>query len=255
MKVTFLGTGTSMGVPVAGGFGADHIKGDPRNERYRTSAWVQTEETSIVIDTSPEFRLQTIRAGIKQIDLLLITHQHMDHTAGLDDLRIFNYVQESPIPLYTNRQTAKAIKRRFEYMFGPDRYPGAVSVDISYIDDPVSFKDCRITPIPVNHGNLDILGYRINDFSYITDAKRLSNEAKEIINGSKKMVLSGLRWEPEHPTHMTIPQAASIAHELDIPETYLVHMNSYVNHKETNEKLARQYGNVKLAYDQLVITV
>jgi len=255
MKVTFLGTGTSMGVPVAGGFTAKDMGHDPRNQRYRTSAWVQTEKTSIVIDTSPEFRLQTIRAGIKHIDLLLVTHEHMDHTAGLDDLRIFNYVQESSIPLYTNTRTEKAIKRRFDYMFGSNRYPGAVSVDIRHINGPIEFRDCHITPLSINHGNLEILGFRINDFTYITDAKMVPEATRAKIRGSKVMVLSGLRWSPQHPTHLTIPEAAKIVKEIGVPRAWLVHMNSYVKHRETNARLAKEYGNVQLAYDQLTITV
>jgi len=255
MDVTFLGTGTSMGVPVAGGFGFDKHKTDPRNQRYRTSAWVQTERTSIIIDTSPEFRLQTIRAGIKKIDLVLVTHEHMDHTAGLDDLRIYNYVQDAAIPLFTKKRTADAIKRRFDYMFGPDRYPGAVSVDITYIDEPIEFKDCLITPLKVYHGKLEILGFRINDFTYITDVKALPDETLDKIRGSKKMVLGGLRWAPEHPTHLTIPEAATIAEKLDIPETYLVHMNTYVEHKQIESRLLEEFRNVHLAYDQLTIHV
>ena len=130
MKCTFLGTGTSMGVPVAGGFGSENTNGDPRNQRYRCSIWVETDETSLIVDTGPEFRLQTIRSNIKRVDAVLITHEHMDHIAGLDDLRSYNYVQKSAIPLYTSPRAANSIRQRFNYMFGDNKYPGSTSIDI-----------------------------------------------------------------------------------------------------------------------------
>lgn len=252
MKLTFLGTGTSMGVPVAGGFGSELLDGDPRNERYRCSAWVRHNGTSVLIDTSPEFRLQTIRAGIRKIDLVLITHEHMDHIAGLDDLRAYNFAQKEPIPLFTCERTAESIRSRFDYMFGEDKYPGSASIDIHVMREPVKFQGLTITPLPVNHGKIDILGYRLNDLSYMTDIKRVPESTKELVRGSKVLVLSGLRWKPEHPTHMTIPQAVELAEEMEIERTYLIHMNVYVNHRESSRKLP---DHVRLAYDQLEIEV
>ena len=252
MKLTFLGTGTSMGVPISGGFGKEKLSGDPRDIRWRCSAWIQTKETSVVIDTGPEFRLQTLRSGLKRVDLVLITHEHMDHIAGLDDLRPFCLKQDQSLPLYTSKDTKEAIKRRFEYMFGPKRYPGATSVDMKVITEPVQFRDVTITPLPVVHGNVEVMGFRVNDISYLTDVKAIPETTKELIKGSKLLVLSGLRWKPEHPTHMTIPEARDVAQELDIPQTYLIHMNSYVNHEETNRKLPE---HIQLAYDQLTVEI
>ncbi len=241
-----------MGVPVAGGFGSDHINSDPRNLRTRCSAWVETKKSSLLIDAGPEFRLQSIRAGIKRIDGVLITHEHMDHVSGLDDLRSFNYAQKSSIPVYTSGQCINSIKKRFDYMFGPEKYAGATSLDLKEISTPHKFKDVIINPLPCTHGKLEILGFRINDLSYLTDVKSIPEKTKELIKGSKVLILSGLRWEPEHPTHLTIPEAVDLIKELGIPEAYLIHMNSYVDHHKSNERLPK---HVKLAYDQQVIEI
>jgi phosphoribosyl 1,2-cyclic phosphate phosphodiesterase len=244
-----LGTGTSMGVPVAGGFGKQDT-GDPRDERFRCSAWVQTEKTSILIDIGPEFRLQTLRSGLRRIDLLLITHEHIDHIGGLDDLRPFNYVQKHSIPVYTTQSCKDSIMHRFDYMFEPNKTPGSVNIDIHVPDEAVTFQDCKITPLTVYHGSLKVYGYRINDLTYITDANSIPDKAKEQIKGSKVLVLNALRWTPSHPTHFTIPEAVELAQQLDVPQTYLIHMSSHVNHEETNNKLPE---NIRLAYDQLFV--
>lgn len=252
MQLTFLGTGTSMGVPVAGGFDKEYLDGDPRNIRWRCSAWIQTEEASILIDAGPEFRLQSVRSGLSHIDLVLVTHEHMDHISGLDDLRPFCYKQQQSIPVYSSSPCLQAIRRRFEYMFGSDKYPGATSLDLHEVTGSFSFRDADIIPLPAVHGRIEVLGYRINDVSYLTDVKEIPKSTKEKIRGSTLLVLDGLRWKPKHPTHMTIPEAVSVAGELGVPQTYLIHMNSRVNHEKTNERLPE---HVRLAYDQLTVTI
>ena len=252
MKLTFLGTGTSMGVPVAGGFGEQRLSNDPRNIRTRCSAWIQTDASSLLIDAGPEFRMQSIRAKIKRIDHVLITHEHMDHVSGLDDLRAYNFIQKSPIPVYTSNQCIKSIQKRFDYMFGENKYQGSTSLQLNEITNRKLFGDLEVTPLPCNHGKLKILGFRINDLCYLTDVKEIPDSTKELIKGAKVIVLSGLRWEPQHPTHLTIPEAVDLINELGTPEGYLIHMNSYVDHETSNKKLP---DHIKLAYDQQVIQI
>ncbi len=252
MKFTFLGTGTSMGVPVAGGFGLDRIKKDPRNFRTRCSAWIQTDKSSLLIDPGPEFRIQSIKAGIERIDRVLITHEHMDHISGIDDLRAYNYVQKSSIPLHSSAQCIESIKKRFDYLFGPEKYAGSTSLDLQEIKGREEHDDLSITPLPCRHGKMDILGFRINKLSYLTDVKEIPEQTKELIKGSNVLVLSGLRWEPKHPTHLTIPEAVQVIEELNIPRGFLIHMNSYVDHQSSNERLP---DHIQLAYDQQVVDV
>ncbi|WP_428235670.1 MBL fold metallo-hydrolase [Gracilimonas sp.] len=253
MKITFLGTGTSMGVPVAGGFRREELSHDPRNERTRCSVWIQVHGKSILIDAGPEFRVQSIRSRIKKIDHFLITHEHMDHVSGIDDLRVYSYINKAPIPAYTSGQCIESIHKRFDYMFGENKYPGSTSLDLNEVT--TSFKldeKIEVTPLPVQHGDLDILGFRVNDFSYLTDVKHIPDDTLELIKGSKVIALSALRWEPQHPTHLTISEAVEVLENLNIPEAYLIHMNSYVDHEPTNKKLP---DHIKLAYDQLSIQV
>lgn len=252
MKLTFLGTGTSMGVPVAGGFGSEIPTGDVRDTRWRTSAWIQTKDSSILIDAGLEFRLQSLRSGIKRIDYLLITHEHTDHVGGLDDLRSYNYVQNQVIPVVTTPSCKESIERRFYYMFGPNKTPGSVDLDITTSANPFWFRDCKITPLPVMHGTLKVYGYRINDLAYITDSNYISEETFELIKGCKVLVLNALRWEPEHPTHFTIPQAVEMVKKSGISEAYFVHMNSYVHHAEISKRLPT---NIKLAFDTQTIHI
>ncbi|HBQ61041.1 MAG TPA: MBL fold metallo-hydrolase [Balneolaceae bacterium] len=252
MKITFLGTGTSMGVPVAGGFQREKITHDPRNERTRCSVWIEEKGESILIDAGPEFRIQSIQAKLQKVDHLLITHEHMDHVAGLDDLRVFSYINDAPIPVYTYPRCIESIKRRFDYMFGKDKYPGSTSLDLREVTKSFNLGEVEVTPLPIKHGNLDIMGFRVGDFSYLTDVKHIPEETKDLIRGSKVVAMGALRWKPEHPTHQTIPEAVEVINEMEIPKAYLIHMNGYVDHEPSNQKLPK---HIKLAYDRMVLEI
>lgn len=252
MKLTFLGTGTSMGVPVAGGFLREKLAHDPRNERNRCSVWIRSENHSFLIDVSPEYRIQSIRSGIKEIDFVLVTHEHMDHIGGLDELRMYNYKNKKPIPIYTTATAIESIKNRFSYMFGENKYPGSTSLDLFEISDVLKVDQITITPLPVKHGSLEILGFRINNTAYLTDVSDIPDSTKALIKGCTTIILSALRWEPEHPTHLTIPQAVGLINKFDVKKGYLIHMNSDVDHVTANQKLP---PHIKLAFDMQTITI
>ena len=199
-----------MGVPVAGGFYKEGLIPDSRNIRNRCSAWIQQEGFSLVIDIGPEFRLQSISAGINQIDAVLITHEHMDHIAGIDDLRMYNYIKKDSIPVYTPPSAIKSIKTRFHYLFGAERYPGSAKISFHTIHNPVKIGPFTITAIPAKHGRLDIIGFKINDLCYLTDVKELPKESLSLIEGAKVLILSSLRWEPKHPTPLSNPDAVAV---------------------------------------------
>lgn len=240
-----------MGVPVAGGFKREELAHDPRNERTRCSAWIQSDSCSLLIDVGPEFRIQSIRSGIRSVDHVLITHEHMDHIGGIDDLRMYNYLRKDSIPVYTTESAVSSIEQRFDYLFGENKYPGSTSLDLKVMTAAMELDGIQITPLPVKHGSLDILGFRINSIAYLTDVKEVPESTLELIKDCELVILSALRWEPEHPTHLTIPQAVDIINDLGVPKAYLIHMNSFVDHEETNKRLP---SHIRLAYDMLSFT-
>jgi phosphoribosyl 1,2-cyclic phosphate phosphodiesterase len=249
LVLTFLGTGTSMGVPVAGGFGSDRPTGDPRDERYRTSAWIRSETTNIVIDIGPEFRLQSLRSGIRLIDTVLITHEHTDHIGGLDDLRSYMYATGVPVPVMAHPRTAADIRTRFHYMFEPGKTPGSLDIDFLPVK-PCRIGDIDITPIPVTHGEMEILAYRLNDIVYVTDANAVDEHALSMMADADILVLNALRWKPAHPTHFTVPEAVDMARRVGAKRTYFVHMSTAVRHADVQSRLP---AGMMLAYDQLEV--
>ncbi len=230
------------------------MSSDPRDKRQRVSALIESDTTKIIIDTGPDFRAQMLARNIGKLDAVLYTHYHYDHIAGFDDLRAFQFLK-IPVPMcYANQETLDVIKRTFPYAFGEAKqYGGGVpNIPFTLIDSmPFTIGDMLVEPIPVDHGKLTTLGYRIGNFAYLTDCNRISVASKEKLRNLDVLVLDGLRYEP-HPTHFSIEESVAIAKELKPKMTYLTHMNHDVHHAEAEAKLPQ---NVRLGYDGLSIDV
>lgn len=254
LKVWFLGTGTSQGIPV---IGSDHpvcLSSDPRDKRLRVSVWIYWEGHSYVIDCGPDFRQQMLSSKCPKIDGILFTHEHADHTAGLDDIRPFNF-RQGDIPIYAHKRVLKSLKSRFDYIFeDTNRYPGAPSVSVHEVENGHSFLlgDKIAEPISVMHGSLDIFGYRIGELAYLTDAKYVATEEIEKLRGVKVLIVSALREEP-HATHFSLSEALSFIDQVKPERAYLIHISHLMGFHE--EVQARLPQNVFLAYDNLEITI
>jgi phosphoribosyl 1,2-cyclic phosphate phosphodiesterase len=254
LKIYFLGTGTSQGIPV---IGSDHpvCKSDnPKDKRLRVSVMISWDNTTIVIDCGPDFRQQMLASGCTKIDAILFTHEHADHTAGLDDIRPFNF-RQGALPIFAQERVIKNLEKRFDYIFETEnRYPGAPTVQINEIIDSVPFtlKDKTIIPIKINHGSLPILGFRIDDFAYLTDVKTIDSEEIEKLAGVKVLVVNALREQP-HETHFNLEEALDFIKIVQPQKTYLTHISHLFGfHDEIQKKLP---ANVFLAYDNLEIEV
>lgn len=222
-----------------------------KDKRLRSSILVESETTSIVVDTTPDFRYQMLRAGVQKLDAVLFTHPHKDHIAGLDDVRAYNYFQQKPMELYTNSLTEEAIKREFAYAFSDKKYPGIPQLNLNTIDEkPFMIGDIQVIPILVWHLKMPVLGFRFGSFTYITDANRIDEEEKEKMKGSDTIVLNALRKE-SHISHFTLGEAVALVHELKIPTAWFTHMSHQIGlHETINESLP---GGINLAYDGLTI--
>ncbi len=251
MKITFLGTGTSQGIPVIACDCAVCRSTDPHNKRLRTSVWIQVKGKSFVIDTGPDFRQQMLRANVREVDAAIFTHQHKDHTAGLDDIRAFNHRQQMDIPLYGRESVLNQIQSEFAYAFSEQRYPGVPHFELHPIENkPFEVSGVTFTPIEVMHHKLAVYGYRVGDFTYITDANYISEEEQQKIRGSKVLVLDTLQKEP-HLSHFTLSQALELIARLEVPQAYLTHISHKLGlHAEVEKELP---ANVRLAYDELVL--
>lgn len=253
MKFTFLGTGTSQGVPVITCTCEVCSSSDMKDKRTRTSLLVQSEMTTIVIDTGPDFRAQMLRERVQDLDAVLFTHGHKDHVAGLDDIRPFNYLLGKTIAVYAEERVQDILKKEFSYAFQPQDYPGAPQIQLHTIDEtPFVVGDIAITPIRVMHKDLPVLGFRIGDFTYITDANHISENELQKIKGSKVLVLNALRREA-HFSHFNLAQAIDIAEALKPQQVYFTHISHHLGLYETVE--AELPEQMHLAYDGLQVVL
>ena len=252
MKVVFLGTGTSQGVPVVACDCEVCQSSDSNDKRLRTSILVEVGDTRFVIDTGPDFRYQMLRENVQHIDAILYTHEHKDHIAGMDDVRAFNYkMKGAAIDIYATKNVEKALRNDFHYVFADFKYPGIPNINIIPIGNkPFKIKDIEIIPIEVMHYKLPVLGFRINDFTYITDANFISEKEKEKIKGSKVLVLNALRKQ-EHISHFTFDEALALMSEFNPQKGYLTHISHQLG---THEDISKELpDNVELAFDGLTL--
>lgn len=253
MTVTFLGTGTSQGVPVIACHCPICTSADPRDQRLRSSVMLSLNDRNVVIDTGPDFRQQMLRAQVQRLDGVVFTHEHKDHIAGLDDIRAFNYFQREKMNVYCTEAVEIALKREFAYAFSDFKYPGIPEIELNRItNSSFDVAGMTLTPIEVMHMKMPVYGYRIGDFTYITDANYISDSEKEKIKGSKVLVLNALRRE-KHPSHYTLDEALALVEELQPEQTYFTHISHQLGlHEEVSKELP---SNVHLAYDGLTITI
>jgi len=253
LKIVFLGTGTSSGVPMIACKCRVCTSPDPKDKRLRSSIMVESDTTRLVVDTTPDFRYQMLRANVDRLDAVIFTHPHKDHIAGLDDIRAFNYFQQQSIRVFANQLTQMAIRREFAYIFSDEKYPGIPQIDLIDINDqPFVVGDIEVTPIKVWHLNMPVLGFRFGRFTYITDANRIEEKEQQKILGSEYLVLNALRNEA-HISHFTLGEAVALSRQLHIPQARFTHISHQLGrHQEVNNSLPE---NMELAFDNLVIFV
>lgn len=251
LTITFLGTGTSTGIPMIACSCAVCTSANPKNTRLRSSILVQSHHTAFVIDTTPDFRYQMLREDVKKLDAVLFTHPHKDHVAGLDDVKAFCYFSGKPMDVYANEITEKALRREYMYIFEDNKYPGIPEVNLHSIDlEPFFIGDIPVIPILVWHLKMPVLGFRLGNFTYITDANRIDEEEREKIKGSEVMVLNALRHK-EHISHFSLSEAITLVQQLEVPRGYFTHISHQLGlHEEVSNELPQ---GIALAYDRLQI--
>ncbi|MGD1840290.1 MAG: MBL fold metallo-hydrolase [Thermonemataceae bacterium] len=251
MRVTFLGTGTSQGIPVIACDCPVCQSKDIHDKRLRTSVLIEVDDLTLVIDTGPDFRQQMLRAKVQKLDAVLYTHEHKDHTAGMDDVRSFNFKQKKDMPIYAREKVLEQLKREFAYVFAEHKYPGVPSVEPHIITNlPFCVEDLKVTPIEVLHYKLPVFGFRIKDFTYITDANAISDAEMSKIKNSEVIVINALQKE-DHISHFTLQQALEVIEQLQPKQAYLTHISHKMGfHAEVSKELP---PHVAIAYDGLSI--
>ena len=256
VRATLLGTGTSTGVPVIGCSCRVCTSDDPRDRRLRCACFVETNGLNLLIDAGPDFRTQALRAGIRQIDTLLVTHHHFDHVAGLDDLRPFFFDNKTPVTCYTHPDSATTLRKMYWYIFEDGSYPGIAKLELAEVTSPFHVtgrynpsNSVLVTPIEAFHADMPVLGFRIGSFAYLTDTNRIPPESMEKLRNLDVLVLDALRRQP-HRSHFTIPQAIEVAQQISAKKTIFTHMTHTVLYEEENDRLPE---GISLGYDGLVI--
>ena len=253
LKITFLGTGTSTGIPMIGCHCAVCASHNLKDKRLRASVLIESDQTTIVIDTTPDFRYQMLRINNARLDAVLFTHPHKDHIAGLDDIRAYNFFQQKPMDVYANALTAEALKREFAYVFADKKYPGIPQINLFTIDEtPFFIGDIQLQPFTVWHHKMPVYGFRFGKFTYITDANKIDEPVKQLIKGSDVIVLNALRNE-QHISHFNLKEAVELVQELRIPNAYFTHISHQLGlHDEVEKKLPK---GIHLGYDGLQLIV
>lgn len=253
MKIVFLGTGTSGGVPMIGCDCVVCHSPDKRDKRLRASILMEINRVSIVIDTGPDFRYQMLRENVKRVDGILMTHSHKDHIAGLDDIRAFNFFMRQSIPVWASPDTEKALRREYAYAFETPQYPGVPQMDIHPFDN-ATFKACgiEVTPVRTLHARMEVYGFRIGGFVYITDANRIPEEEFSKLQNAEVLVLNALRTE-QHPSHFTLEEAIEIGKRSGARTVYFTHMSHQMGLHEAMEKTLPE--NMHFAYDGLTLNL
>jgi phosphoribosyl 1,2-cyclic phosphate phosphodiesterase len=251
LKIIFLGSGTSSGVPMIGCDCEVCTSVNKKDKRLRSSILVQSANTTLVVDTGPDFRYQMLRENIKHLDAVLFTHPHKDHLAGLDDIRAFNFLHKKPMNVYADSLTEEALRRDFYYAFTDTKYPGTPDLDLHTITlDPFVIGDIPITPILVWHLKMPVMGFRFGKFTYITDANHIDAESKDKIRGSDILVLNALRKQ-KHISHFTLDEAVAMVRELGVPMAYFTHISHQLGLHDVIESELPE--GIHLAYDKLVL--
>lgn len=255
ITVTFLGTGTSQGVPVIGCDCAVCRSADPRDQRLRTALLIAAGPTRVAIDCGPDFRQQMLRSGTKRLDGVVLTHEHNDHIIGIDDVRPFNFRQRTDMPIYATPHVIAELHRRFAYIFAENPYPGAPMLQLHAIDKDTSFSigSLDFQPIEVWHGRMPVLGFRVGNFTYITDMKTIQPEERAKLQGTETLVINALHHKPHH-SHLNLEEALEFISEIGPRQAFLTHISHRMGcHEEVNRTLLPP--GVKLAYDGLEIVV